>query len=545
MSKEEMLELVKNSYDSKPKYDEIEAGVPEDYEDIKTLRDLLDISYKYASINEQLKRNLVRKRKNNEDPYYGIIGYEDYVIPATDRAIIAGHDILYVGEIGQAKTKLAETIAKNLLSKVPVIKGCLVNDIPTTLDKEHLAALLAGEEPIRTSPEFEICKDCEEAIKNNGLDTQIVWKDGYERYRYLLATPDISIKDLVGQIDAIKIAKRGVEIYSIESYSPGQLLQARHGIFCIDELPVLDPRKQVALLSVLQEGRFTTGAYPVIFKPECRIIATANPIDYTHAGKIIEPLFDRLRSHIHTHYPKRLEDEMAIMVQEANIPDENVFLPIFILKILGRITQNLREHPDVNKEKGVSVRISIHALELVLSEAFRTRSIYYDVPAIPRPSDLYAIEQAVKFELSEIDDNRENRMNLLEQVIDDSLAETAREYVEELTNAQVSKIRDEFIDNKIFYTSQTMLGKDGESYQTQLEKFPTLKELVMKVKGKVEKEQKEFIDMLKRYNIDTRILSREDMNGEFLASVTEIVLECLRSLRPPVVDRREGGYATI
>ncbi len=541
--KKEMLELVDKSYESKPKYDEIEAGVPEDYEDIKSIGQLLEIGYKYANIDEQLKHNLIRKRRNKEDPYHTIIGFEDYVIPATDRAIIARHDILYVGEIGQAKTKLAETIARNLLSKIPVIKGCLVNDIPTTLDREHLAALLAGEEPIRTSPEFDICKDCEEAIKNNGLETEIVWKDGYDRYRYLLATPDISIKDLVGQIDVIKIAKKGVEIYSIESYSPGQLLQARHGIFCIDELPVLDPRKQVALLSVLQEGRFTTGAYPVIFKPECRIITTANPIDYTHAGKIIEPLFDRLKSHIHTHYPRKLEEEMLIMVQEANSP-ENACLPIFILKILGRITHTLREHPDVNKDKGVSVRMSIHALELILSEAYRTRSIYYDVPAIPRPSDLYSIEQAVKFELSEIEDSRENRLNLLQEVIDDTIAQTAAEYIEELSNDQVSNIRNEFISNKIFYTSQNMLGKNGESYQQQLEKFPTLKVIVEKVSKKVEKEQKEFVDIVKRYNIDERILSM-DMNGEFLASVTEIVLECLKSLRPPVVDRREGGYATI
>lgn len=543
-----MLELVRKSYETKPKYDEIEAGVPEDYEDIKSLGQLLEISYKYARIDEQLKRNLVMKRKNDEDPYYGIIGYEDYVIPATDRALIAGHDILYVGEIGQAKTKLAQTIAKNLLSKVPVIKGCLINDIPTTLHMDHLAALLIGEEPMRVSPEFDICKDCEEAIKNNGLDTEIVWKDGYERYRYLLATPDISIKDLVGQIDAIKIAKKGVEIYSIESYSPGQLLQARHGIFCIDELPVLDPRKQVALLSVLEEGRFTTGAYPVIFKPECRIIATANPIDYTHVGKIIEPLFDRLKSHINTHYPKTLEDEMFIMVQEANA-SENAYLPIFMLKILARITHTLREHSDVNKDKGVSVRISIHTLEVILSEAFRTRSIYYDVPAIPRPSDLYAIEQAVKFELSEMEDSRENRLNLLQEVIDNILTQTAVEYLEEISNDQLSNIRNEFITNKIFYTSQNMLGENGESYKQQLEKFPTLKELIIKVSKKVEKEQREFIDLLKRYNIDGRILTREGMNGrldgELLASTTEIVLECLRSLRPPIVDRREGGYATI
>jgi magnesium chelatase subunit I len=134
-----------------------------------------------------------------------------------------------------------------------------------------------------------VSPECEDIIRSNKLETKIDWVSGADRYKYILSTPDISVKDLVGQIDAIKIAKKGVELYNIESYSAGQLLQARHGILCIDELPVLDPRKQVSLLSVLQEGKFTTGTYPIVFKPDVRIIATANPIDYTHSGKIIEP----------------------------------------------------------------------------------------------------------------------------------------------------------------------------------------------------------------------------------------------------------------
>src|SRR5947208_2215941 len=196
----------------------------------------------------------------------------------------------------------------------------------------------------RTSPEFSVSKECEDIIRNNKLETRLDWIYGVNRYRYILATPDISVKDLVGQIDAIKIAKKGVELYNIESYSPGQLLQARHGIMCIDELPALDPRKQVALLSVLQEGKFTTGSYPVVFKPDVKIIATSNPIDYTHSGKIIEPLFDRLRSHIDTHYPKNTIDEMLIILQEARIADtKNVFLPVFILRTVAKITQLARD----------------------------------------------------------------------------------------------------------------------------------------------------------------------------------------------------------
>jgi magnesium chelatase subunit I len=538
-------DAVHRSYTSQPKYTEIAPGVPEDYKQIHTLGQLLELSYKDASIEEQMRGNLIAKRKRNEDPYPGIIGYDEDVIPATDRAILAGHDIIYIGEIGQAKTKLAETIAKNLLSLIPAIKGCVIHDIPTSIPEQEMVSLLAAEDVAHTSPEFHICNECEQKIRDDKLDTEIEWTEGVDRYRYILATPDISVKDLVGQIDAIKIAKKGVEIYSIESYSPGQLLQSRHGILCIDELPVLDPRKQVALLSVLQEGKFTTGAYPVIFKPESRIIATANPIDYTHSGKIIEPLFDRLRSHIDTHYPRTVEHEMAIMVQEAKMNDGKAFLPIFMLRTLARITHMAREHPDVNKDKGVSVRMSIHGLELLIGEAFRTRAVYYDVPAIPRPCDIYSIQQASKFELSEVEDNRENRNKVLTMLIEEALRQTASEYVAGLNPDQLTKIKSEFAKNKTFEASQNVLGdkNDSTDYESQLGKFPTLKQLVSDVIEMVKKEQQTFAEMVKKYNIDSSIIRmQENMNGEFTASVTEIVLEGLRWLKPPVVDKKEKGY---
>src|SRR5207245_6632345 len=161
--------------------------------------------------------------------------------------------------------------------------------------------------------QFYMDSDSMEKMRNNKLDTPIEWVEGKRRFKYVLATPDISVKDLVGQIDAIKITKKGAEMYEIESYSPGQLMQAKHGLFCIDELPVLDTRKQVALLSVLQEGRFTTGSYPVIFETKTAFIATANQIDYTHSGKIIEQLYDRLKSKMHNHYQKTVTDDILII----------------------------------------------------------------------------------------------------------------------------------------------------------------------------------------------------------------------------------------
>ena len=546
MTSKNVEDIVYHSYNSKPKYTQIFPGVPEDYKEIKTLGDLLQINYKHVSVGEQLRGNLITKMKRGEHPYTGIIGYDDDVVPAINRAILSGHDILFIGQIGQAKTKIAESIANNLLSLIPVIRGTVTNDVPTSIPKEELTDLLNGSEVFRPSPEFSVSKECEDIISSNKLDTKIDWIGGRDRYRYILATPDISVKDLVGQIDAIKIAKKGVELYSIESYSPGQLLQARHGILCIDELPVLDPRKQVALLSVLQEGKFTTGSYPVIFKPDVKIISTANPIDYTHSGKIIEPLFDRLRSHIYTHYPKSISDEVLIIVQEAHIADtRNVFLPVFILKTLAKVTQLARTHPEINHDKGVSVRMSVHSMELLVGEAERTRSIINGVKAIPRFCDIHSIHQSSKFELSEMEDNHQNRINLLDSIISDAIKEVSLEYVGRLSPEQIVRLKNEFAKNKAFMVSQTMLGgktSDSNDYESQLAKFPSLKQVLSETIAHIKDEQKQLVERAKKFEIKTdNIGIGQGLDGEFSASVVEVILEGLRWTQPPLLDRKDNS----
>jgi magnesium chelatase subunit I len=545
MSSKNVEEIVHHSYASKPKYTELVPGVPEDYKQIKTLGDLLKINYKHISVGEQMRGNLIVKMKKGDHPYSGIIGYDDDVIPSLNRAILSGHDMLIIGQIGQAKTKIAESIAKNLLSSIPVVRGSITNDVPTSIPEEQLIALLNDSEVIRPSPEFCVSKECEDTIRNNKLNTKLDWIEGLERYRYILATPDISVKDLVGQIDAIKIARKGVELYNIESYSPGQLLQAGHGIMCIDELPVLDPRKQVALLSVLQEGKFTTGSYPVVFKPDTKIIATANPIDYTHSGKIIEPLFDRLRSHIDTHYPKNTADEMLIIVQETNIANaKDVFLPIFILKTIATVTQLARTHHDINHDKGVSVRMGIHSMELLISEAERTRSIVNYVKAVPRFCDIHSIHQSSKFELSEMEDNHQNRMNILNSLINDAIKEVSLEYVQKISSEQISKLKNEFIKNKAFIVSQVILGSkksDSANYDSQLAKFPSLKQVLNETVVDIKVEQKQLVERAKQLGIKTDNISiTQDLNGEFAASVTEMVLEGLRWIHPPLLDRKDN-----
>ena len=544
MISENFRDIVHKSYNSDPDYKQTLSGLPENYKEIKTLEDLLSINYKHASVNDQLRGNLITKLKAQQFPYSGIIGYDDDIIPSLNRAILSSHDMLLVGQIGQAKTKIAETVAKNLLSPIPIVEGSITNDIPTLIPENELVSLLDDKEITRSRPEFYVSTETEDNIRNNRLDTKIAWIDGPSRYKYLLATPDISVKDLVGQIDAIKIAKRGVEIYNMESYSPGQLLLARHGVFCIDELPVLDPRKQVALLSVLQEGIYTTGSYPVIFKPDTRIVSTANPIDYTHSGKIIEPLYDRMKSHIITRYPQKVDDEMMIMVQEARISNSrNVVLPIFMLRTLAEITRIARDHSEINHEKGVSVRMSIHSLEILISEAERVRGIINNIKSVPRFSDIYSIRQTSKFELSEIDDSHENRMNILDAIISEAIKKVCAYYVNDIPTDQLMNLKNEFKINKTFHVSQDIIGnaKSTNSYQSQVSKFSSLKEIMDIVIKNISQDQKHFEESLLANSINVHTI-KDTKDPEYLSSVTELILEGLRFTDPPILDRKEGAY---
>ena len=547
MNFKDIEKTVLDSYHSYPTYNEIFPGVPENYKEIKTLRDLLEINYKHVKVDHQIRGNLIRFIKKGENPYRGIIGYDEDIIPSINRGILAGHDLLFVGQIGQAKTKLSEAISKNLLSPIPIIRESLTNDIPTTIRAEEMISLLEDKEIVHYSPKFTVSKETEDNIRNNGLDTKIEWISGSERYRYILATPDISVKDLVGQIDAIKIAKKGVEIYNLESYSPGQLLQARHGILCIDELPVLDPRKQVSLLSVLQEGKFTTGSYPVYFEPDLKIIATSNPIDYTHSGKIIEPLFDRLRSHIETRYPTKTIDEMLITIQEIKLSDpKNIILPIFILKTIVNITHLARTNSDINQDKGVSVRMSVHSIEAIISEAERVRALIHNVKAVPRFSDINSIQQTSKFELSELEDNNQNRIEILNKLILESIKNISREYIQNIDRDTIGLLKNEFDKNKKFIVSQKLLGNEKSNslndYENQLKNFPTFLKIMNKMVEIMENEKDEFTKNVEYNRIDINGLSFSNkQDKEYRASIVELVLEGLRNLDNPIVDRRERG----
>src|SRR5437870_9974126 len=183
------------------------AGVTEDYKQIRTLGDLVENNYKIVGRKEKLRRNLISKIRNDEIKYPGIIGFDDFVIPALDRAILSCHDIILVGQIGQAKTRIAQTVAENLLSPIPIIRGSITNDCPMDLPPEELIFLLQDKKNPMSIPKFYVDTDSMEKIRDSKLATAIEWVEGKHRFKYVLATPDISVKDLVGQIDVIKITK--------------------------------------------------------------------------------------------------------------------------------------------------------------------------------------------------------------------------------------------------------------------------------------------------------------------------------------------------
>ena len=532
---------VARSYSSDPKYTEVQAGVPEDYNDITTLGDLLEINFKLVPVKEQLRKNLISKIEREESKYLGIIGFDDDVLPSLDRAILSRHDIFLIGQIGQAKTKIIQTIAENLLSPIPIVQHSITNDCPMDLPQKELVSLLEGTDRQSKNLKFYVSPESAEKISENKLETPIEWVDGKDRYKYVLATPDISVKDLVGYIDAVKIAKKGIEMYKIESYSPGQLMQAKHGIFCIDELPVLDPRKQVALLSVLQEGRFTTGSYPVIFEPKTVFFATANPIDYTHSGKVIEPLYDRLKSHIHTHYPNTIEDEMMIIIQEANISKTLILSPL--LRTLGNVVQKTRNSAQINQETGVSVRLGIHGLELLVGEAERTRALHNQILSVPRISDMHCLNQVIKFELSEQDDTVKNREKVFAEFLKESIKETCLEYLEGIDNTLLETIKQEFGENT-FQVSQNLIWKNGQaSYTNQLENFPNLKNLIESKLDMIQSSQNSLKKQVEHFKINTKSIDLiKQQENESRSALVEIVLEGLCWTSPKILDKNETGY---
>jgi magnesium chelatase subunit I len=375
-----------------------------------TVGQLRESGYRVLSVKDEMRQNLMRKMRAGDELFPGVVGYEDTVIPQIENAILSGQDIILLGERGQAKTRIARSLVNLLDDETPVIAGCEIND----------------------DPFHPICRACLNRVAEEGDDTPIHWIPRDSRYGEKLATPDITIADLVGEVDPIKVAE-GRYLSDELTLHYGLIPRTNRGIFCINELPDLAERIQVGLLNIMEERDVQIRGYKIRLPLDVFVVASANPEDYTNRGRIITPLKDRLGSEIRTHYPRTTEHEIAIMESESRpfeLEGIDTVYPAYMREILAEITHLARRSPDISQKSGVSVRVSITNYENVMSNAIRRAIRLKERQAVPRISDLGAViaSTAGKIELDTIGDARED--TVVEKLVRQAINTVFRQYFE-------------------------------------------------------------------------------------------------------------------
>ncbi len=341
---------------------------------VRTLGDLKRSAYAGRSVKDELRANLLRKLAAHEPLFPGIVGYDDSVIPALINALLARHNLILLGLRGQAKSRLLRSLTSFLDETIPAIAGCEIHDDPL-------------------SP---ICRRCRDLVAERGDETPIVAVERSARYIEKLATPDVTIADIIGDVDPIRAARGGHELSSELTIHYGLLPRAHRGIFALNELPDLAGRIQVGLFNILEEGDVQIKGYPIRLPLDVVLLFTANPEDYTARGKIVTPLKDRIGSEIRTHYPTALEQGVAITQQEAwTERDETVFVPRFLREVVEGIAFAARRDKKVDRRSGVSQRLPIAVLELALSSAEQRTLASGERPVVPRVADVYATLPAI------------------------------------------------------------------------------------------------------------------------------------------------------
>mgnify|MGYP000067508956 FL=1 len=341
-------------------------------ENIKTLGDLIKVGYQSKSIKDELRDNLINKIKNKETTFEGVHGYENTVIPELERAILSRHNINLLGLRGQAKTRLARLMLNLLDEYIPVVEGSEINDDPFNPISRHALEL----------------------IKEKGDNTPIYWLHRSERFAEKLATPDVTVADIIGDVDPIKAANLKLSYADDRVIHYGMIPRANRCIFVINELPDLQARIQVALFNILQEGDIQIRGFKLRLPLDIQFLFTANPEDYTNRGSIVTPLKDRIGSQILTHYPADIETARQITEQEAKLVESqkvSVIVPDLARDLLEQIVFEARESDFVDAKSGVSARLSITALENLLSTAERRTLINDDGQTTLRLSDFVGI----------------------------------------------------------------------------------------------------------------------------------------------------------
>ncbi len=358
----------------------------------RTIGELRESGYRTRTVKEELRSNLIEALGEKRELFPGIAGYEATVIPQIENAILSGQDIIFLGERGQAKTRIARQLTELLDPAVPAIAGCEINDDPFA----------------------PICAACRYRVANDGDSVELLWLTPGQRYSEKLATPDISVADLIGEVDPIKVAE-GRYLSDELTIHYGLVPRTHRGIFALNELPDLAERVQVSLLNVMEERDVQIRGYKVRLPLDLFVVASANPEDYTNRGRIITPLKDRFGSQIRTHYPRELGIEVGIMEQERNVfTDEGIttVVPGYMKEVLAELSQLARRSPEISQRSGVSVRVSVSNYENLVSSALKRTLRNKETTVVPRISDLPAViaSTAGKIELESVGDVTEERV---------------------------------------------------------------------------------------------------------------------------------------
>lgn len=443
---------------------------------IKTLGELKKSGYKNKSIKDELRDNLILKIKNKEDVFKGIIGFEDTVIPEIERAILSRHNINLLGLRGQAKTRIARQMTELLDEYIPVVAGSELNDDPM-----HPTSAFA-----------------KQLIEEKGDQTPIGWMHRSERYVEKLATPDVSIADLIGDVDPIKAANLRLNYADERVIHYGIIPRSNRCIFVINELPDLQARIQVALFNILQEGDIQIRGFKIRISLDIQFVFTANPEDYTNRGSIVTPLKDRIGSQILTHYPKNIELSKRITAQEARINADQlsrVEVGDLVATIIERIAFEARQSEFVDAKSGVSARLTITAYENLVSTAERRMFLNGEEKTFARISDLIGVIPAVNGKIELVYEGEQEgaglvAMNLLGKAIRNEFLEhfpDPGKLKKKKDSNPYQPIVDWFGEGNVV---DLLLLEDEKAYRKGLEAIPGLSALVQSFASKLENNDK-------------------------------------------------------
>ncbi len=422
-----------------------------------TLGALRASGWQSIPVKEELRRNAVARISAGEQLFEGVLGYEDTVMPQLENALLAGHDVIFLGERGQAKTRMIRSLTGLLDEWMPIIEGSEINDDPYNPVSRH----------------------ARELVEKMGDNAPISWVNREDRYGEKLATPDTSIADLIGEVDPIRVAE-GRYLSDELTIHYGLVPRTNRGIFAINELPDLAERIQVGLLNVLEERDVQIRGYKIRLPLDVMLVASANPEDYTNRGRMITPLKDRFGSQIRTHYPLEVETEMHIVRQEARestIGNVVVTWPSFMEEIVTTISHIARSSSHVNQRSGVSVRLSVSNYETLAANAVRRALRMGETQVAPRVSDLasLAASTAGKVEFETTEDGRESE--ILENIVKTAILQVFKQRV---TGEKIREVVEAFDNGVVLHA-----GEDVESvaYGAMFNDIPALRDLVAQIVG--------------------------------------------------------------